>query len=139
MQDQLPATTTQPRKIKKQQCVSSNGKIYAVGQEFTDINCSSRCQCKDGGVLTCTPLCIVLPEDSFCAKQNIVHMPIKLPDAEGRSCSCPLIMCEAHEVKEQVHMNINGTTYKFILIPIQRFQPYYMFCTKSLKALYDIA
>jgi hypothetical protein len=26
-------------------------------------------------------------------------------------------MCEAHEVKEQVHMNINGTTYKFILIP----------------------
>jgi hypothetical protein len=117
VQDQLPATTTQPRKIKKQQCVSSNGKIYAVGQEFTDINCSSRCQCKGGGVLTCTPLCIVLPEDSFCAKQNIVHMPIKLPDAEGRSCSCPLIMCEAHEVKEQVHMNINGTTYKFILIP----------------------
>ena len=104
----MQATATQPREIEKQQCVSANGKTYDIGQELTDINCSSRCQCKNGGVLTCEPLCMAIPKDSFCANQNIVHMPINLPDAEGRSCSCPLIMCGAQEVKEQVH-DVNGT------------------------------
>lgn len=87
-----------------EKCVSSSGKIYDVDQVFTDHNCSSRCQCQEGGVLKCRPLCLALPKVGLCAKQNIIHVPIKLPDAEEKSCSCPLVMCEAYkEVKEQLY------------------------------------
>ena len=104
----VQATATQPH--KKQQCVASNGKIHEIGQEFTDMNCSSRCRCNDGGLLTCKPLCMALSKDSFCANKNVVHLPVRLPDAEGRRCSCPLVMCGAQEVEEQVY-DANGKIF----------------------------
>ena len=79
--------------LPKDQCIADSGKTYTIGSVFTDNNCTTRCECLDDGIISCQPMCLVRKKDK-CPNPKIVHTQVGVPDAEGRSCSCPSFICE---------------------------------------------
>ncbi|XP_028407403.1 zonadhesin-like [Dendronephthya gigantea] len=88
--NQVP--TRQPI-LPKYQCTTSSGITFPIGSVFTDNNCASQCFCQNGGVISCNQLCYPVVPDNSCTNSKTVQIPTGLPDAQGKSCSCPSVTC----------------------------------------------
>ncbi|CAB4029992.1 kielin chordin [Paramuricea clavata] len=88
----IQVSTKQPV-LPKHSCTTPSGKIFNIGAVFSDNNCTSQCFCQNGGVISCHALCSPSVPDSSCTNHKTVQMPTGLPDAQGKSCSCPVVTC----------------------------------------------
>ena len=83
-----------PQRPNTTECITESGKTYSLGSVFTDNECTAKCKCLDDGIIACRPMCVFTKKDNSCPEQKIVYTPVGLPDAQGKSCSCPSFICE---------------------------------------------
>ena len=69
-----------------------DGREYSVGSRWVDNNCMEACNCNDGGMKVCKPLCA--PSNLMCPADQ-VKVSIKVSVPGNSRCKCDRYKCIA--------------------------------------------